>query len=98
MNMNKEEDMAAREMITREFYTRYMDNLIQCPFQPGNLKISEQACLKRKNAAEKRLFEPRSSEDLFNYCVSQNLIRCEKCAMTKKGPRKQPARVQAVVH
>jgi len=90
--------MAAREAITRDYYRRYMDNLIQCPFQPGNLKISEQACRKRKQAAEQKRFEPRASDDLFNYCVSQNLIRCERCVTTKKGTKKQSVRVYALAH
>jgi hypothetical protein len=90
--------MAARGIIGRDYNTGYMDKLIQCPFQPGNLKISEKACLKRKEAAEKRLFEPRASDDLFNYCVSQGLIRCEKCLIIKKGEQKPSGRIQALVH
>jgi hypothetical protein len=77
--------MADREMLIREYYARKKEKIINCPFQPGNLKISEKSCLKRHNAAQKRKCETFKSEDLFNYFVSQSLIRCEQCPIIKKS-------------
>jgi|WetSurSiteA1Bulk_404760.scaffolds.fasta_scaffold357451_1 hypothetical protein len=77
--------MADREMLIREYYAQKKEKIIDCPFQPGNLKISEKACLKRYNAAQRRRFETFKSEDLFNYFVSQSLIRCENCTIIQKS-------------
>jgi hypothetical protein len=76
--------MFGRDLLIREYYAEKRNRVITCPYQPGNLKISEKACLKRHQAAVKKRLQPFKSEDLFNFFVSQSLIRCESCPMIKK--------------
>jgi hypothetical protein len=71
--------MADSEKLIREYYSRHNDKMIECPFQPGNLKISEKACLERYKAARQKRFSMGNPEDSFVYFISQGLLRCEKC-------------------
>lgn len=76
--------MVTRETLIQEYYEQQMNRMIDCPFQPGNLKISEKACQKRHKAAHKKKQENFKSEDLFHFFVSQGLIRCENCPIIQK--------------
>jgi len=71
--------MAQIELLIKEYYSRHGEKIIDCPFQPGNLKISEKACLKRYMAASRKKVGTFKVEDLFNYFVSQGLSRCQQC-------------------
>ena len=62
--------------------------LVDCPHQPGNLKISKNACLKRFMASEKATPETVSQSNLFLYTVGQGLLRCKSCGVVKKIPQK----------
>jgi len=73
--------MTHTELLIKEYYSLNQDKIIDCPFQPGNLKISEKACLKRRKAAHRKKFETYRVEDLFNYFVSQGLSRCQECPL-----------------
>ena len=65
-----------------------MTEIIDCPHQPGNLKISKNACLRRYEASAKTTNETVSQADLFNYTVGQGLLICKTCSIVKKIPRK----------
>jgi hypothetical protein len=62
--------------------------LIDCPHQPGNLKISKNACLKRVKASEKATPETVNQANLFLYAVGQGLLRCKTCGVVKRIPEK----------
>jgi len=72
-----------RDQWINEDFSRNREKLIDCPFQPGNLRISENACLKRHQAAKRNKLEIFRAQDLFNYFVSQGLLLCEKCSIIK---------------
>jgi hypothetical protein len=55
------------------------NKIIDCPFQPGNLKISEKACLNRHRMAQRKGIENCRAEDVFHYSVSQGLLKCREC-------------------
>ncbi len=55
--------------------------IIECPRQPGNLKISRQACQKRLQAAKGVNFESKGQDDLFKFCVKQGLLKCKDCSL-----------------
>ncbi|MBA4393269.1 MAG: hypothetical protein C0407_06925 [Desulfobacca sp.] len=76
--------MASREALVRNYYSSQREKIIDCPFQPGNLKISETACLKRYKAAQRANPETFKTEDIFKYFVSQGLLKCQKCPIIKK--------------
>jgi hypothetical protein len=67
------------ESLVDQYYFSNRDKMISCPYQPGNLKISMKACLKRHKAAQRRKMEVFRVEDIFNYFVSQGLVRCQNC-------------------
>jgi hypothetical protein len=77
--------MLHREVLIQEYYAQKTNKTIICPSQPGNLKISERACQKRHDAALRKKMQPFKSEDIFNYFVSQSLIRCETCPIITKS-------------
>jgi hypothetical protein len=76
--------MAQINLLIKEYYSLNRDKMIDCPFQPGNLKISKMACLKRHKAARRKKLEIIKVEDLFNYFVSQGLSRCQECPIIEK--------------
>jgi hypothetical protein len=62
--------------------------IIDCPHQPGNLKITKKACLKRYKASEKASSDTISQANLFHYTVGQGLLRCKACPIIKKIPQR----------
>ena len=73
--------MSPQDQLIDEYYSRNRDKLIDCPFQPGNLKITEKACTKRRFAAGRNTEGFNRREDIFGYFVSQGLLRCKQCRM-----------------
>jgi hypothetical protein len=55
--------------------------IIDCPRQPGNLKISKLACQKRLQAAERMRFDQKAQDDLFMFGVKQGLLKCKDCSV-----------------
>jgi hypothetical protein len=76
--------MGQQDQLITEYYSLNRDKVIDCPFQPGNLKISKRVCLKRLKAADQITKENNNSTDIFNYFVSQGLLRCKKCSIIKE--------------
>lgn len=64
---------------------------IDCPYQPGNLKITKNACLKRYQASEKAKLEMINHADLFTYTVGQGLLRCKTCPIVQAIPTRPSA-------
>jgi hypothetical protein len=75
--------MSRRDQLIDEYFSQKREKLIDCPFQPGNLRISEKACFNRHKAAKRKKMEIFRAQDLFNYFVSQGLLLCEKCSVIK---------------
>ncbi len=75
--------MANSQMYNKEFSAFSSPRLIDCPLQPGNLKISERACLKRYHFALNRNIENGNGEDIFNYFLNQGLLKCQRCPIVK---------------
>lgn len=75
--------MANLQRYNKEFSAFSSPRLIDCPLQPGNLKISERACLKRYQVALNRNIENGNGEDIFNYFLNQGLLKCQQCPIVK---------------
>ena len=75
--------MADTQMWNQELPAFSFPRLIDCPLQPGNLKISERACLKRYQVALNRKMENNNGEDIFNYFLNQGLLKCQRCPIAK---------------
>jgi hypothetical protein len=59
-------------------------DIIDCPHQPGNLKITRNACLKRYQASAKTCPESINQANLFLYTVGSGLLRCRTCSIVEK--------------
>ncbi|HMK65921.1 MAG TPA: hypothetical protein VK564_09000 [Thermodesulfobacteriota bacterium] len=58
-----------------------MSEIIECPHQPGNLKITKTACRKRLKASETMTPEMLDHSDLFIYSFRYGLLRCKDCSV-----------------
>jgi hypothetical protein len=80
---NEEACMANAQKWNKEFSPLSFPRLIDCPLQPGNLKITEKACLKRYRFAQNRNMGNSNGEDIFNYFLNQGLLKCQRCPIVK---------------
>jgi hypothetical protein len=70
-----------------------LEELIDCPYQPGNLKILKQGCLARIKVSPKYDFQNRFRNDrneLFHYSVQQGLLICQGCPVKEILPDPPP--------
>ena len=65
---------------TAKWLSTNFKEIIDCPRQPGNLKISKLACQKRLQAADRLRFDQKAQDDLFMFCVKQGLLKCKDCS------------------
>lgn len=75
--------MANMQMWDKENPAFSFPRLIDCPFQPGNLKISEKACLKRYRTALNRSIGNGGGENIFTFFLNQGLLKCQQCPIVK---------------
>ncbi len=75
--------MANTQMWNKEFPIFSLPRLIDCPLQPGNLKISKRACLKRYQMALNRNIGNCSGENSFSFFLNQGLLKCQQCPIVK---------------
>jgi hypothetical protein len=75
--------MANTQRWNKEFPVFSLPRLIDCPLQPGNLKISESACLKRYQLALNSNVENGTGKDIFTYFLNQGLLKCQRCPVAK---------------
>ncbi len=68
--------------------TTHFQETIDCPYQPGNLKVNQKDCQKRYKASEKTRVETIGRGDLFTFTVGQGLLRCKSCPIVKGMPDK----------
>lgn len=90
-NSNGKVKMAHNNNFAEYWLSANRQETIDCPYQPGNLRISKNACLKRYKASEKAKLEMINHVDLFTYTVGQGLLRCKTCPIVKALPDRQPA-------
>jgi hypothetical protein len=68
--------------------------LINCPHQPGNLKISKSCCLKRYEASQKIDSDLFNQANLFYYTVWQGFLKCKTCSVIQSfNPDRAPLKV-----
>jgi hypothetical protein len=75
--------MADTQSWSKEMPDFYFPRLIDCPHQPGNLKISERACLKRYQVAQNRNIGNGYGINSFHYFLNQGLLKCQRCPIAK---------------
>jgi len=75
--------MADKQMRRKELPAFSLPRLIDCPHQPGNLKISERACLKRHRVALNRNIGNGHGDNILSYFLNQGLLKCQRCPIVK---------------
>jgi hypothetical protein len=63
------------------FWMSNVSEIIECPHQPGNLKITKNACRKRLSASKEMTPEMLDHSDLFVYSFRYGLLRCKDCSV-----------------
>jgi hypothetical protein len=57
--------------------------MVTCPYQPGELRISKEACLKRHETAKRQGSNPKPGKvrmkTIFEEVVNTSLSRCLSC-------------------
>jgi hypothetical protein len=78
---NKSRIQAANSL--EHWSSSHFIELINCPYQPGNLKISKSCCLKRYAASQKIDSAIFNQSTLFYYTIWQGFLKCKTCSVIK---------------
>ncbi len=73
--------MTSSAYAVRDWLVEHHRDVITCPYQPGQLVISNEACTKRHLAARETCFDDLMKADLFTYTLKKGLILCRGCAI-----------------
>ncbi len=76
---------ASNQEVVRQWYREHRGQLFTCPSQPGQLKISLEACRKRHQAAIKENFEELMKADPSRYVHKKGLALCQDCPTGRTG-------------
>lgn len=74
---------AVRSLEIEEWLDKSLRDLVDCPHQPGNLKISQSTCIKRYRLAQVMELQAVHGEDDFNRYLNTGLSLCRECPMVK---------------
>ncbi|MBP1721264.1 MAG: hypothetical protein H6Q50_776 [Deltaproteobacteria bacterium] len=83
--IEKERAMRDLQGQINEWITRNRQNLIRCPYQPGNLLITKWSCRRRRLKAQKEDLANVMSGDVMDYVHRQGLSICLTCDALKKA-------------
>ncbi len=76
--------MALNAYAVTEWMEEHHQGMISCPYQPGLLVISKEACAKRFLAAQQESFEDLMTVNLFQYRVKKGLSVCLNCEIGQR--------------
>ncbi len=71
--------MKRKNNFVRQWNDADLLEIIDCPYQPGNLKITKRACLKRREASTEGHPLQTIHNEFFLYTVRQGLLTCKSC-------------------
>ena len=80
----KEDPMTPSEMVVNRWLVRNRGEMIVCPNQPGQLRISKSACAKRYRMGSREDFADLMKGDPFHYAYKRGLTLCRECRVGKK--------------
>ncbi len=63
--------------------SKHKDEMIKCPYQPGNLLISKDACIKRYQMAYKKDKRAKAGE-FQDYGIKMGFSICRDCPIGKR--------------
>jgi hypothetical protein len=79
--------MGKSQMEVKEWLAKNQQEMICCPYQPGNLMISKNACSKRYWMGQKEDYQDLMKGDVFNYAYKRGLSLCRECSIGKELAR-----------
>jgi hypothetical protein len=80
----KEDAMGERQLAVKEWLAKNQQEMICCPYQPGNLMISKNACSKRYWTGRKEDYQDLMRGDFFHYSYKRSLSLCRACPIGKQ--------------
>jgi hypothetical protein len=78
MGMTSIDQNPNREMVIKEWLSSHEEELIECPYQMGSVKITRSSCRKRRQKAQNMITHIDHSS-YFEYALEQSLILCKQC-------------------
>ena len=66
---------------TEEWLAQHRPEIIQCPYQPGNLLITKDSCRKRRIKAKNENFADIMKGDVLDYIHKSGLLLCRDCRL-----------------
>jgi hypothetical protein len=88
--VEKEGFMPQNQVSVKSWLARNKGEMIVCPYQPGQLTISKNACSRRHIMGKKEdLNEMQKGNDPLNYSYVRGLSLCKECPIGKKLAVKQ---------
>jgi len=76
--------MGKSQTEVKEWLAKNQQEMICCPYQPGNLMISKNACSKRYGMGQKEDYQDLMKGDVFNYAHKRGLSLCRECPIGKE--------------
>jgi hypothetical protein len=76
--------MGERQLAVKEWLAKNQQEMICCPYQPGNLMISKNACSKRYWMGRKEDYQDLLKGDFFHYTYKRGLSLCRACPIGKQ--------------
>lgn len=76
--------MGKSQMEVKEWLAKNQQDMICCPYQPGNLMISQKACSKRYSMGQKEDYQDLMKGGVFNYAYKRGLSLCRECPIGKE--------------
>jgi len=83
--------MGERQLAVKEWLATNQQEMIRCPYQPGNLMISKNACSKRYFMGRQEDYQDLLKGDVFNYAYKRGLSLCRECPIGKQLSLSPPA-------
>jgi hypothetical protein len=81
----KEDAMGERQLAVKEWLAKNQQEMICCPYQPGNLMISKNACSKRYWMGRKEEYQDLMKGDFFQYAYKRGLSLCRTCPIGEQN-------------
>ncbi len=76
--------MGRGQLTVKEWLAKNQQQMISCPYQPGNLMISKNACSKRYWMGRKEDYQDLMRGDFFHYTYKRGLSVCRECPIGKR--------------
>jgi hypothetical protein len=76
--------VATRQPVAEEWLEKNQKEMFYCPYQPGNLMLSKNACSKRYWIARDENYQDLLKGDFFHYSYKRGLSLCRDCPIGKQ--------------